>query len=712
VSNIEYIADDFKSCVQKYAVLGHSAPKSDAHHWARLYAAIGQPVFPLLPNSKFPATPNGFKDATTDQQVIDGWFAENANYNVGIATGTIGVVDLDIKNGADGIGNWNKLASHEGFAPGSPLTAKTPTGGRHLLMLNPTGLRNSASKIGQGIDFRGVGGYVAAPPSVIDGASYEWLAGGDDIELALLSLPSIPQPVIEKCTLGKRERRFAAEDAGDKADRPQAIALFQGHLKRNPIPPEGEGSDEATFKAVCRGFDLGLRDETISAIVRGITEFDEDWIEEKMNNAAAYQENQWGCDIPLTGAEAFGTFAENLKAADVPANDDGPRKNGSSEGSGKLSFADAMAQLGLDLGAANNQREPDPPRLLMHAALMERDDKEAEYLWDGWVLAHEVNLLYGDGKTGKTMLSLHLAVARAAGINLFGKAVQSGAVLIITTEDKAGPIKFAVQKICKELGVDPKSPLPIAYSCRPRIDTTLAEIKEDGSWQPGMFLRTTYEDVRELTAEYGECLVILDPLVTFATLNEILRPPAHTLCQVVLPGFCDYLGATVLVDAHPSEQQKKSGRGGSGSTGWRNATRNMLILEKDDPLDELDPARTFRSGGSNYGSPDRLHLNLNGPVFSINRDWREPRKLSAPEKAAAFLREMLYGSKTGMTKEELTYEGEGLLISWASMRRAIDDELVPVVSTRGTPTSDKWHPEYYWRWVEPEVEDASAEIPL
>ena len=59
------------------------------------------------------------------------------------------------------------------------VTTTTPRDGRHLYFSwPPTGpsIRNSASRIGLGIDVRGAGGYVVAPPSIgSNGIAYAWV---------------------------------------------------------------------------------------------------------------------------------------------------------------------------------------------------------------------------------------------------------------------------------------------------------------------------------------------------------------------------------------------------------------------------------------------------------------------------------------------------------------------------------------------------------
>ena len=128
------------------------------------YTERGWKVFPLTKNTKTPATPNGFKDASTDPRTI------KAGQNVGIATGKgLLVLDIDRKHGKDGGEVLASLERKHGELPAT-LTATTPSGGEHLYFNYPESVAiqsraNICKEHGEGLDIRADGGYIVAPPS-------------------------------------------------------------------------------------------------------------------------------------------------------------------------------------------------------------------------------------------------------------------------------------------------------------------------------------------------------------------------------------------------------------------------------------------------------------------------------------------------------------------------------------------------------------------
>ena len=134
-------------------------------------AREGQPVFPVKAmhgaKSKAPLTKNGVLDATTDEEKIKRWFKRHDNRaGIGIATGVLyDVLDVDVKEGHDGRVHLPML-NRLGLLNGCKFCVKTPSGGWHLYFLATPGMTNKASAE-LGMDVRGKGGYVLAPPSFI-----------------------------------------------------------------------------------------------------------------------------------------------------------------------------------------------------------------------------------------------------------------------------------------------------------------------------------------------------------------------------------------------------------------------------------------------------------------------------------------------------------------------------------------------------------------
>jgi hypothetical protein len=120
--------------------------------------------------------PHGVKDATTNRARVLAWWTRHPQANIGLATGhTFDVLDID---GPHGAATMRTLAAEHGLVSSGPLV-RTGGGGWHFY-LTPTGLGNNRPRDLEGVDWRGRGGYVVAPPSRHrSGHPYQWLAGRD-----------------------------------------------------------------------------------------------------------------------------------------------------------------------------------------------------------------------------------------------------------------------------------------------------------------------------------------------------------------------------------------------------------------------------------------------------------------------------------------------------------------------------------------------------
>jgi hypothetical protein len=149
------------------------------------YARCGILVFPCNPIDKRPLTSSGFKDATRDETQILAWWQQYPNAMIGAPMGPASgmwAIDLDLDpvKKIDGKATLDQLTAQRGPLPPTWATV-TPRGGRHLIFAwDPNvEIRNSASKIGPGIDVRGNGGYICLPPSRnATGGAYQWEPGG------------------------------------------------------------------------------------------------------------------------------------------------------------------------------------------------------------------------------------------------------------------------------------------------------------------------------------------------------------------------------------------------------------------------------------------------------------------------------------------------------------------------------------------------------
>jgi len=146
-----------------------SAP--DALKTAALwYAGQGVKVFPLQPRDKkpFPGS-RGFKDATTDREQVAAWWTATPQANIGLPTGLLfDVIDID---GEQGAMSYRQMLLEDML----PLIYGAATTGRDCgrhLYIRPTGDGNG-TRILPGVDYRGAGGYVVAPPSVTT-RRYDW----------------------------------------------------------------------------------------------------------------------------------------------------------------------------------------------------------------------------------------------------------------------------------------------------------------------------------------------------------------------------------------------------------------------------------------------------------------------------------------------------------------------------------------------------------
>jgi len=207
------------------------------------YTALGWPVLPLhtpRPDSgcscqlraecgqagKHPRITRGLHAAATDPDQVTRWWRRWPTANVAVVTGArSGLLVIDV----DGPAGERTLAALEAVHGPLPGTRQQRTGaGRHLLFAHPgRQVGNSAGKLGAGVDVRGDGGFIVAPPSRHPhGTVYAWqqpapaVAAAPGWLLDLLTTPTAAAPAAAAVAAGEGVRsRYARAALVREADR-------------------------------------------------------------------------------------------------------------------------------------------------------------------------------------------------------------------------------------------------------------------------------------------------------------------------------------------------------------------------------------------------------------------------------------------------------------------------------------------------------------
>ena len=219
--------------------------------WALYYAELGLAVFPLAYRNKVPAVVGGCKVATTERTTIERWWDKNPQYNIGIATGNkssgLVVIDLDVdKNkGIDGYDVLRDWQNKHGELP-ETWQSITGRGGYHYFYKDAI-VHSNRVGLYEGVDIRGEGGYIVAPPSVHpNGNIYEWEQGPEEYEIAQVD------NIVNDFLKGEKQRRDSEHKTNFKV--PELI-------------PEGKRVD-TIVRLIASLRTKGLDDDAIKAAVR------------------------------------------------------------------------------------------------------------------------------------------------------------------------------------------------------------------------------------------------------------------------------------------------------------------------------------------------------------------------------------------------------------------------------------------------------------
>lgn len=499
---------------------------------AAALAAIGWPIFPLRPNSKLPAISAWQHVATSNVDAVAAWWKKEPNAGIGIATGHNGVfvLDVDSANGKRGAASLAALEAIHGALPVT-LKAETASGGKHLYFSSALPIRNSASRIAADLDIRGAGGYVVAPPTMINGHAYRW------IDTSLVAVA--PAWLVQLATAAAPTMN-AATGVATVEPTPELLADLRSALAE--IPADN-------------------RDEwiAIGAALRALGESGRElWVE-------------WSCKSPkhnshtdphaweTIGHDSTGPAAVFAKAQRVGwQNPEALRR-----------AAELFGQQATAEGALRPVRVDDV--LTAHVA-------PPRFVVDRLLPVGHVTLLGAHGGSGKSVLALAIAAHVACGRSWAGLAVEHRPALYVSLEDPSDVVRIRLRRIIEAYGLDLGA---VAENLRV-LDGTggdAALMTESAAFGVRSLIETAkFAELRLLVGDAG--LIVADNASDAYDGAENDRRQVRSFIRS-LTALGRASDAAVLLLAHVDKSAAKFGALGnsySGSTAWHNSARSRLAL--------------------------------------------------------------------------------------------------------------------------------------
>lgn len=354
---------------------------------ALTYASWGWHVIPVVPNGKIPATQHGVKDATTDPEQIAIWWAQNPEFNIGIAAGVksgIVVFDVDPRNGGEE--SWSKWVEANGDVPDGPMQL-TAGGGQHHIGTYDPEIRSC--KLVDGVDLLSDGRYFVAHPSTIESRSYHWEASSDPFDgIAPFSI-SLTWLNAYRAIRKPAERNSLQTSGLIQGSRNNGLTALGGAMRRY-------GMTEAEIMAALSianetRCEIPLPSSELSQIVRSVCRYD--------------PESDLAADIGL-GSDAAEAILDAAKAE-----------------AQEYYFTRASSYLG----------QPAPLRWIIK----------------GWLPDSSVNMVYGESGAGKTFLTLDMACCIASGKAWHGHKTKAGIVVYMAGEGNYG-LRQRVTAWCRQ----------------------------------------------------------------------------------------------------------------------------------------------------------------------------------------------------------------------------------------------------------------------
>lgn len=542
---------------------------------ALMMANRGFRVLRLKPGGKDPYG-GGSNEATTDENTIWTWYEAEPKLNYGYCLGPdhVGIdTDLYKAGGAEAKARLGELPR--------TFMVGTPNGGEHRV-------HRISRQIGQQqpaptIDIRHGNGYLVCPGSIVNGKPYVILDDGE--------ITHVPPHIDARLGVKRETGDGLGPDwiAGESGKWGQISEALWTRIR-------SEGADRSAhcYRVLCDLFKLGLTDDEIQDAAR-----------EPGACFAAKFDDRGDLAEEIVRCRQRWESSKTLKPDDI---------------FDPLAWTPPPATPGL-LRISDLAGKMVPPR---------------EWHMRGFIPANNMTLLYGDGGTGKSLLTGQLLAATALGRKILSIDVEKpGPVLYVCAEDDVDEMHRRFAEIAESEGLRLEDLHDVHMYNLAGKDAVLGTVNRNELVEPTPLWRTVYELIMDLKPS----LTGFDTLADVFAGNENSRTQARQFISQLRRPFIETRSSAILL-AHPSLSGMASGTGTSGSTGWSNSVRSRLYLSrmKGEEGRELDPdARTLAVMKTNYGRPD-LEIKVrwqNGVFVPYNQASPDGRETAADLSAEA-----------------------------------------------------------------------------
>lgn len=502
------------------------------------------------------------KEFTPHEQAVQ-WFQQSRGRNVGVVTGScsggLWVLDLDTQRNPFAQTFLDILIDLNGGDDFDTPTQRTGGGGLQIFFRSFGGKPAPTGKTAVGVDVRGQGGFVMAPPSMHEsGRHYEWVEGREPWRCATQDAPQFVIDAVMKL-LAEHGHQPTAEPR-------ERVVLPAGERSAH----EGESKDAFGFRVD------GREDFMARMVWARVIE-----LRRMLDERPDEEESESFCE------DCYGLYSRNVRAR-LPGDHDEALER---EGRGRTAFRErwraAMAKwderVSEEARATPRQSAPAPAPVKPDSTVADDEWRPAQgglfrvltvadirglpdpqWLVEGMLIERSFALLYGAPGTGKSFVAISLALAVAGAGPWWGKEVT-----------RVGPVLY----LSSEGTLDMKF----------RIAAWEAHHQQDASGLPFLLIPETMNfmdgtDVQRLLATVEAVVTVHGnpSLIVVDTVSRVL-PGADENLQKDMTMFiraCDLLRerfqACVLGVHHTSRQGNLR-----GSTVFDGAADALLSLERD-----------------------------------------------------------------------------------------------------------------------------------